>query len=61
MDRAIRLLRDDKDKIQEQVATNRTKIKELEEQNICLNAKIKELDDALPKLSVTPSWPTAER
>ena len=60
MDRAIRLLRDDKDKIQEQVATNRTKIKELEEQNICLNAKIKELD-ALSKLSVTPSRPTAER
>ena len=51
MDRAIRLLRDDKDKLEKEARDNQTRIKELEERNICLRGKVKEMDDALECLN----------
>ena len=51
MERAIHLLKDEKEKLEGSVTRNVEEIRKLQESNICLLAKIRELDAALARLT----------
>ena len=53
MDRAIRLLRDEKDALQKKIAVNAEEIRRRQDENTCLNATTKEL---LSGLTAVPKF-----
>ena len=52
MDRAIRLLKDEKDKLQGEAERNHAEIKKLQDKNTCLSAQIEDVEEALSRLTV---------